>query len=124
METLTPGCLGFRFGKKGPRKPGRLFCWESWGGLGKEPPFLLLDRKSVPGPLSWGRRPQRGCTHGKVAGQELPVLLSKLPHQGPQLLILPKPERQGAQLHACRKQLLLTEPSPKETASRSHSVMK
>lgn len=52
VETLTPGCLGFRFGKKGPRKPGRLFCWESWGGLGKEPPFLLLDTMSVLGPLS------------------------------------------------------------------------
>lgn len=59
METLTPGCLGFRFGKKGPRKPGRLFCWESWGGLGKELPFFSLTQS-----LSWAHCPGGGGRRG------------------------------------------------------------
>lgn len=56
------------------------------------------------GTCPWGRRPQKGCTHRKMAGQELPVLLSKLPHQGPQLLILPTPERELSS-HGCRDSL-------------------
>lgn len=103
-------------------------CWEerAWAGGGRLP-FLLLGSMSVPGTLSGhsepcprGRRPQKGHTHRKVAGQELPVLLSELPHQGPQLLILPMPER-GLSSRGCTKQVFVTEPSP-GTASFIHST--
>lgn len=96
------GCLEFKFGKQGPG---------GGVGLGKElfssaqqhicPRNAVWSLRTRP----WGRRPQKGCTHRKVAGQELPVLLSKLPHQGPQLLILPTPERELSS-HGCRSSLI------------------
>ena len=103
-----------------------MFCWESCGGggggLGKELPFLLPDTKSLPGSLFEGSGPQRGCTHRKVAGQELPVLLSKLLHQGPQLLILPKPGRQRAQLtHGQKAAALDRDPRSPQQREQLHS---
>lgn len=98
MEMLTSGRFQFQFGKEGVGT-----------GLHEELPFLLgsnvCPRHTIwpPGTLFWGRGPRRGCTHRKVAGQKLPVLLSKLPHQGPQLLVLAMPERQRAQLTQVRK---------------------
>lgn len=95
----------FQVGKKGPRGIAR----GDGLHLDKELSFLLLGSKPVPGlsghlePCPWGRGPQRNCTHRKVAGQKLPVLLSELPHQGPQLLILTMPERQRAQAHMMQK---------------------
>lgn len=77
--------------------------------LDKELSFLLLGSKPVPGlsghlePCPWGRGTRRSCTHRKVAGQKLPVLLSELPHQGPQLLILTMPERQRGSAHMMQK---------------------